>query len=244
MIPDSVSAFFGFLFLVAPGVAYEIHRERHRPALQQSVFREASRVALWSLILTTLAVTALVLSRLALPQLFLPDPQAWWSDQAYAKQHFGSVGTFIIAEVILAQVLAWIVASMVGRSERGRIHQGDIWHKVFAADVPHDREVQALILTKNAEYRGTVAGYTVNTDTSSRELELRHVTFRMRHGMNEAKYLPEPFDRIVVASTAIEEMWLHYRNEIEPVPSWKGSLAARIKRKQRIIGGRKRSPQR
>jgi hypothetical protein len=141
------------------------------------------------------------------------------------------VGTFIIAEVILAQVLAWIVAAIVGRSERGRIHQGDNWHKVFAADVPRDREVQALILTKNAEYRGTVAGYTVNVDTSNRELELRHVTFRMRHGTNGAKCLPEPFDRVVVASPAIEEMWLHYRIEIEPRPSWKRFLAARIRRK-------------
>jgi Family of unknown function (DUF6338) len=219
MIPSSVPALFGFLFLVAPGVAYEIHRERRRPALQQSTFREASRVALWSLVFTTAAVAVLALARFALPRL-LPDPSAWLAEKGYAKQHGGAVGTFIVLEVTLAQVMAWGTAAVVGRHDRSRIRQGDIWHKVFAADVPRNREVQAVILTDNAEYRGTIVGYTVNADVSNRELELQHVTFRMRRGGEEARWLPEPFDRVVIASTAIQEMWLHYRNEIEPGPSW------------------------
>jgi hypothetical protein len=224
MIPSSVPAFFGFLFLVAPGVAYEIHRERRRPALQESAFREASRVALWSLIFTTAAVSALSLIRLAVPQ-YLPNLRTWLTDQEYAKAHLSSIGAFIVLEVALSQIMAWIVAGAIGRHDRGRIHQGDIWHKVFAADVPRNREVQALILTRNAEYRGTVVGYTVNADTSNREVELMHATFRMRHEQ-ETKYLPEPFDRVVVASTAIEEMWLHYRNETEASPSWWERLVA------------------
>jgi hypothetical protein len=131
--------------------------------------------------------------------------------------------------------MAWAVAATIGRRDRGRIHQGDVWHKVFAADVPRKREVQALILTKNAEYRGTVVGYTVNVDISNRELELRHVTFRMRSDSNGLpQYLPVPFDRVVIASAAVEEMWLHYRNEIEPHSPWWKRLMARWERRHKV----------
>jgi len=229
MILNSFAALFGFLFLVAPGVAYELHREQRRPAVEDSTFREASRVALWSLLFTMAALVVLALARPALSQL-LPDPRAWLADQDYARHNPTRVGWFIVLEVALAQFMAWTLAVVAGRHAHGRIYQGDLWHKAFAADVPKGRLVQALVLTDNAEYRGTVVGFTVNADVNNRELELRDVTVRQRHEQ-QPRLLPAPFDRVVIASTAIRELWLHYRVEMEPSQTWWKRLTARLQRR-------------
>lgn len=56
MIPQTVGALIGFLIFIAPGVLWELLRERHRPPLDGSTFREAARVALMSVVLSGLAI--------------------------------------------------------------------------------------------------------------------------------------------------------------------------------------------
>jgi hypothetical protein len=245
LIPNSVSTLLGFLFLVTPGVSYEILRERRRPALQTSAFREAARIALWSLIFTIPAVVVLALLRPAFPNR-LPDVLAWLvQGESYSDRFPSQVVTFLLAEIVVAQVLAIVAATLVGRHDRGVIRQGDIWHKVFAADCPPDREVQAMILTAKAEYRGTVVGYTTNADRDKRELELQNVHWRPNDA-TEMRPLPEPFDRVVIAATAILELWVNYRTEIEPPPSWWQQWKARRahRRSLRTIKKRIRSHRR
>jgi hypothetical protein len=150
--PNSVSTLLGFLFLVAPGVSYEIRRERRRPALQNSAFREAARIALWSLVFMTPTVVALALLSSVFPT-HLPDVLAWSAQgKDYAKQFSSQIATFLLAEVVVAQMFAIVTAAVVGRQDRGVIRQGDIWHKVFAADRPPDREVQAMVLTAKCHF--------------------------------------------------------------------------------------------
>jgi hypothetical protein len=60
--------------------------------------------------------------------------------------------TFLLAEVVVAQVFAIVTAAVVGRQDHGVIRQGDIWHEVFAADRPPDREVQAMVLTAKCRF--------------------------------------------------------------------------------------------
>lgn len=220
MIPDSIATVLGFLFLIAPGLSYQIHRERRRPALEDTPFREASRVALWSLLLTVGSLLILGLLRWLVPSI-IADPWQWLEHgRAYVKDHPRRVGLTLLLQLLLAQGLAWLVAAWAGRHERATIRQGDIWHKVFAIDVPPDRRVQAVVLTKNAEYRGIVAGYTTNADLTNRELQLiEPITFRLRHEPTP-RPLPEPFDQVVIAASAIEELWLHHRISVEIPLSW------------------------
>jgi Family of unknown function (DUF6338) len=220
VIPNSIATFLGFLFLVAPGLAYDMHRERNRPAmLQQSTFREASRVALSSLLLTLGALAILyVVQRVATG--WLPDPYEWYRvGSDYASQHPRETGIFFVGELLIAQALAWVAAGWLGRNDRADIRQGDIWHKAFAADVPPDRDVQVLVLTENAEYRGILSGYTVNADFSNRELELQEpIKYRLPH-WKESQLLPEPYERVIIPASAIKELWAHSRIEKEPSAS-------------------------
>jgi cytochrome c biogenesis factor len=102
--PNSVSTLLGFLFLVAPGVSYEIRRERRRPALQNSAFREAARIALWSLVFMTPTVVALALLSSVFPT-HLPDVLAWSAQgKDYAKQFSSQIASFLLAEVVVAQM--------------------------------------------------------------------------------------------------------------------------------------------
>ena len=194
--------------------------------LQQSTFREASRVALSSLLLTLGALFILYLV-LLIEEEWLPDPYEWFrTGSQYVKQHPRSIGAFFIGELLIAQGLAWGAAAWLGRHDRADIRQGDIWHKVFSVDVPPNRHVQVLVLTGNAEYRGILGGYTVNADFTNRELELQEpIMYRLPH-WDEARPLPEPYERVVIPASAIKELWAHHRIEMEPPRSlWKRALA-------------------
>jgi Family of unknown function (DUF6338) len=76
MIPETFAALYAFLGLVAPGLIYQILREKRRPAVDETAFREASRIALTSLVFTTVATLLMTLLGVVAPGLF-PDIAAW-----------------------------------------------------------------------------------------------------------------------------------------------------------------------
>ena len=102
MIPESVAALYAFLGLVTPGLVYQLLREGNRPGLEETTFREASRVALTSAVLTTLSLITLALISLRKPAWFV-DAGDWLTDgTAYAAGHPALVAWSMIATVFLA----------------------------------------------------------------------------------------------------------------------------------------------
>jgi hypothetical protein len=59
MVPTNASAIVAFFLLTAPGVIFELMRERRRPGLSDSVLREASRIILASTVFTCSAFLVL-----------------------------------------------------------------------------------------------------------------------------------------------------------------------------------------
>lgn len=68
MIPDSVATVVGFLLLLAPGIVWQLDRDRYRPSLKESAFLELSRIILVSLV-ATVTVAVLLVPRMWLPLL-------------------------------------------------------------------------------------------------------------------------------------------------------------------------------
>ena len=109
MIPQTTAALIGFLFLVAPGIVFEMVQERRRPTLEQSPFREASRVALASLLFSLLALLALAALRTWLPA-SMPDAGRWLRQGGrYFAANYRLVASFLLAELALAVTLAAVV---------------------------------------------------------------------------------------------------------------------------------------
>jgi uncharacterized membrane protein SpoIIM required for sporulation len=59
VIPQTVLSLVAFLFLVAPGILFELRRERRRPGRKETAFREAARTALAGLLFSVAAVLVL-----------------------------------------------------------------------------------------------------------------------------------------------------------------------------------------
>jgi hypothetical protein len=62
VIPQTILSLVAFLFLVAPGILFELRRERRRPGRKETAFREAARTALASLLFSVAAVLVLLVA--------------------------------------------------------------------------------------------------------------------------------------------------------------------------------------
>jgi hypothetical protein len=123
MIPQTVVGFFFFLLLVAPGVGYELLRERRTPKFDESAFREASRVALYSFGFSFSALAIISLLRMCFPtDLF--DLGAYSRDSmGYVKSHYTPVLRTVVFEVLLAFTLVVVVDRINAAKPYSRIYQ-------------------------------------------------------------------------------------------------------------------------
>lgn len=99
MIPETIGAVVGFLIFIAPGVLWELLRERVRPPMDGSPFREASRVALMSVVLSGSAVVVVAGARALWPPLLL-DPGALIRDGGqYVGQEYARIAWTVGLEI-------------------------------------------------------------------------------------------------------------------------------------------------
>ena len=109
MIPQTVLGFFFFLLLVAPGVSYQLLRERRDPQIRETAFREAARVALYSFWFSFLASAIIILLRILFPTSlgdFVIDPGAYaHNTQDYINSHYKAIVSTVVLEVLIAFAL-------------------------------------------------------------------------------------------------------------------------------------------
>lgn len=161
MIPQTVVGFFFFLLLVAPGVGYELLRERRTPHIDETAFREVARVALYSFAFSFSALAIIALLRIRFPA-FLFDLGAYSRDSAgYVKSHYTAVIWTVILEVLIAFALvlavdrisaaklhSWIyrkLPSSIQKIVATYIRRHGIWWDILVASVPEDKIPQLSI---------------------------------------------------------------------------------------------------
>ncbi|MGD1237500.1 DUF6338 family protein [Mycobacterium seoulense] len=109
MIPQTIVGFFFFLLLVAPGVRYELLRERRRPAINETAFREAARVALYSFGFSFSACVIISLLRIKF-RTALFDPVAYNRDsKTYLATSYTAMIWTVVIEVLIAFALVYIL---------------------------------------------------------------------------------------------------------------------------------------
>lgn len=119
MIPGTTGAIVGFLFFVAPGLVWELGRERKRPALEGSTFREISRVALMSVVFTVSAIGVLALVRTAWPEALVDVEQWIRRPRSYERQNLDKIAWSAVAELVIACALAWAFSGFPMPWKRG-----------------------------------------------------------------------------------------------------------------------------
>jgi hypothetical protein len=145
MIPKTVVEFFFFLLLVAPGVGYELLRERRAPKLDQTAFREVSRVALYSFWFSFSSCVIIALLRIPFPT-GLFDPAAYVrDDKGYLNSYYRAVGWTVILEVSIAFALVILV---------DQISAAKLLSKIYAKIYPKIPKAVRKILSTDIRKNG------------------------------------------------------------------------------------------
>jgi len=216
MSPDNALAFLAFLVLVAPGLLYEILRERRHPGYSDSAFREASRVAFTSMVFSGSAFASLLLIRLFEPGWF-PDPDSFFSETDYVSNYFRLVARFLVVQVGLSCAVAGVVSRFITRRTPGNIRRTSVWWEVFRGDRPAGK-VPWVYLQLDGDIvgvQGFLSEYTPEQELENRELSLRGPKLKVRRKdetgrVGEWKTL-SAWNRIVVRGDAIKVMQVSWQ---------------------------------
>lgn len=182
MVPQTIGALASFLALVAPGIVFELLREQRRAGPKETVFREASRVALSSLVLTVGSTAILLGVHAATAKWFgwklFVDLTALVTKPDYLKQNVALVGYSAVAELALACALAFAFDLVLARRRRQQRSVGkqSAWVKVFREDRPANALCWVhVMLEDGSSFFGFLRSYDAAGDPGTREIVLEGV---------------------------------------------------------------------
>jgi hypothetical protein len=214
MIPDSLGAFVAFLGLVAPGLTLDLVLERRRPHRDSTAFREASTIALASLIFTLAATGLLAALRLACPKL-VPDAPRWISKgSAYVAGHFGIVSLSIFLEVAIACGLAAAWGWFITRKSTASISNVGAWYQILRDErPPGTRPWVHLHLDDETQFWGYLRHYTTDDSADVREIVLGGKTLAWRLKDDTARSpIGGDWDAVCINADRIQYMRVIYRS--------------------------------
>lgn len=220
----------GFLLVIAPGLLWEILRERERPALPGSTFREVSRVALVSLLCTGAALTALAAVRAIAPN-WMPDPGAWARHDNYLDDHYRLVGRALIIELALACTLAWlphrfpaVFASLaqVLLPRSVKLTSDPVLWGVFGVHGelrPGSAKLAVVVrLHDGTRYGAEFGAVDLGSDRDSTYLALQGRVDRRLPNAGAATPLDLPSGRLVLSMADVRDVWVFDASAEESVP--------------------------
>jgi hypothetical protein len=115
-IPASLAGLLFFTVMLWPGLTYTTIRERMKPMIRRSPFREALDVISVSLLTALVVAMIVVVSHLLMPR-FTPQPNELLFDtQRYVEEELTLVGAWAVVALVLSQGFAAILAlGLLGR---------------------------------------------------------------------------------------------------------------------------------
>jgi len=219
VVPETAGALLAFLGLVAPGVLYELLRERRQAALNDSSFREASLVALLSLAFTLVSLGILALVRSIVPG-WMPDPGAWLRHGSrYADRHYRLVVRTLAIEVGLACLAALAAYQLVARfgGPAGKMHRRSVWFQVLRAARPKDMVPWVHVhLSDKTDIWGYVAYYSPEESLADREIALQGPGLAVQRLGEPAPVVMNNWASLTVAHRDILYIKVLYKDEARP----------------------------
>jgi hypothetical protein len=226
VIPQTLGALAAFLTLVAPGIAFELRRERRRARHQETAFREASRVALGSLVFTVASLLVLtgIQGLFALLGLhLLASPQAWLSSgDGYVREHLALIVVSVAVELALACALAIGFDFLLARRgrEQASVRQWTAWTEALRLDRPADtRPWVHIFLESGSSFFGYVRSFTPSGPMGEREIviEGESLTYQGKPlaGIEEfeKKVIGDTWHRVVIPGAKIAYLRVAYLHQ-------------------------------
>ena len=214
MIPETIGALLAFLGLVAPGLVYQLLRERSRASVAETAFREASRVALVSLVLTLATFGVLAVARLIKPT-WIADPGRWLRQgNSYFVDNYGLVVRTGVIAITIACLFAlaadWIVRQLA--PGQGKVSKTSVWFKVLRTDRPKNKVPWIHVhLKSGVDYWGFVGYYSAEMSQLDRELSVTGPDLQYRAMVGgEKRNLDNNWKAVVIPAHEIEYMRVQY----------------------------------
>jgi hypothetical protein len=210
MIPSTFLSGVAFLFLIAPGVLWDLLAKRRKVSSIESTFRETSRVVLSSSALSLLSVAIMTVIGLFRPNWFL-SPRSFLSNpEQYYRLHPLIVWRVIILEALIAVLLVLIPNASLLRKQGWRLREVSPWQKVFRIDLPekHYASIRVRLLSGKI-YVGRVSDYTPDFEMADREIVLCQPLWSEREDKSQAKF-PDDWQRLIIPATSIETISVQY----------------------------------
>jgi len=223
VIPQTLGALAAFLALVAPGIVFELRRERRRAPREETAFREASRVAPGSLVFTL--VSLLILTGIqglaaAAGLRLVASPEGWLaSGQAYAQEHLALIVLSVAVELGLACALAIGLDVLLARRshETATVRQRTAWSETLRIDRPAGTVPWAHVhLDNGSSFFGYVRSYSPSEPVNEREivLEGESLTYQGKAlagtEQYEKKVIGESWHRVIIPGSKIDYLRVCY----------------------------------
>jgi uncharacterized protein DUF6338 len=236
MIPQTLGSLLAFLGLIAPGLLFELRRERRRPIIEETAFREASRVALTSLAFTLSSLALLAVVRARRPEL-MPDPGAWLEQgHRYVNEHYRLIARTFLIEIAIAAALALLADWLLSGTARGRIVPGSLWFHLLRMQRPENTVPWIHARLKDeTEFWGYLGDYTPEEKLENRELSIVGPKLQMRRKGETTNTLLDTWASVAVRGDEINFLRITYvdtkTGQVKsPAPSTGTSLLAKLRR--------------
>lgn len=217
MVPQTIGTLASFLALVAPGIVFELLRERRRAGAKESAFHEASRVAVSSLAFSLTSTAILIGLHAAMSAWFgwtlFVDVPALVTQPDYAKQHVALIGYSVVAELVLACALALAFDFVLaGRRRQPRsMGRQSAWVKVFRDDRPENTLCWVHVMFEDGtSVFGFLRSYDADGDPSTREIVLEGVKMTYVGEGRRISVIGRDWERVVIPGSRIKFLRVQY----------------------------------
>lgn len=210
MVPSTWLAVVLFVVVVAPGLWFELLSEKRKVGVTESVFREASRVVLSSLLFGTVAVSILALIRAIEPH-WMPDPRLLLrAKSGYSASHYRLVARSLLLEAGLSFSAVWLTHCwLTGRAGGTSIRPVSAWSRTMRHEVlPGVEPAVWVVMEDGKQWIGLVHDFSANLETEGRELILSPPLYS--NGGDGFTQVDDKWQRVVLNGGSIKALSVQY----------------------------------